>query len=46
MSGTKKIALIGGDGIGPEVVREAKALLDVYTSKAGLPLEKKNKKKK
>ena len=39
MTEKKKIALIGGDGIGPEVLREAKALLDVYASKGGLPLD-------
>lgn len=35
----KKIALIGGDGIGPEVIREAKLLLELYRDKAGLPLD-------
>jgi 3-isopropylmalate dehydrogenase len=35
----KKIALIGGDGIGPEVTREAKLLLEAYRDKAGLPLD-------
>ena len=37
-SRTHKIALLGGDGIGPEVVREARALLEVYRAH-GLPLE-------
>jgi 3-isopropylmalate dehydrogenase len=35
----KKIAIIGGDGIGPEVMREAKLLLEVYRDRAGLPLD-------
>jgi 3-isopropylmalate dehydrogenase len=35
----KKIALIGGDGIGPSVVQEAKLLLEVYRDKGGLPLD-------
>ena len=35
----KKIALLGGDGIGPEVVREARALLEVYRDVAGFPLD-------
>ena len=35
----KKIAIIGGDGIGPSVTHEAKLLLDVYRDKAGLPLD-------
>lgn len=39
MTKRKKIALIGGDGIGPEVTREAKLLLEVYRDKAGFPLE-------
>ena len=34
----KKIALLGGDGIGPEVVREARLLLELY-QRRGLPLE-------
>lgn len=34
-----KIALLGGDGIGPEVVREGKLLLEMYRDLAGLPLE-------
>ena len=28
----KKIAILGGDGIGPEVIREAKTLLEFYLS--------------
>ncbi len=36
---TKKIAIIGGDGIGPSVTREAKLLLELYKEKAGLPIE-------
>lgn len=39
MRSTQKIALIGGDGIGPEVVREGRALLDLYAKRRGLPLE-------
>lgn len=35
----KKIAIIGGDGIGPEVTREALLLLELYRDKAGLPLD-------
>ena len=39
MSQRKKIALIGGDGIGPEVTREARELLVLYRDAAGLPLD-------
>ncbi|MFO0760119.1 MAG: isocitrate/isopropylmalate family dehydrogenase [Byssovorax sp.] len=35
----KKIAIIGGDGIGPSVTQEAKMLLEIYRDKAGLPLD-------
>ena len=35
----KKIALIPGDGIGVEVIREAKLLLELFRDKKGLPLE-------
>lgn len=35
----KTIALIGGDGIGPEVTREARLLLDWYRTERGLPLK-------
>jgi 3-isopropylmalate dehydrogenase len=35
----KKIAVIGGDGIGPAVTFEAKLLLELYRDKAGLPLD-------
>ena len=35
----KKIALVGGDGIGPEVTREAKLLLEGLRKKESLPLE-------
>src|SRR5215210_584977 len=38
-SGRKKIAIIGGDGIGPEVTHEAKLVLELYRDKAGLPLD-------
>ena len=36
---TRKIAIIPGDGIGPEVTREAVELLDWYRRERGLPLE-------
>jgi 3-isopropylmalate dehydrogenase len=36
---SKKIAVIGGDGIGPEVIREARALLEFYRDGLGLPLD-------
>jgi 3-isopropylmalate dehydrogenase len=35
----KKIALVGGDGIGPEVVREARLLLELLQARAGLEVE-------
>jgi 3-isopropylmalate dehydrogenase len=35
----KKIAIIGGDGIGPSVTHEAKLLLELYRDRAGLPLD-------
>jgi 3-isopropylmalate dehydrogenase len=35
----KKIALLGGDGIGVEVTREARQLLEIHRQEAGLPLE-------
>jgi 3-isopropylmalate dehydrogenase len=35
----KKIAIIGGDGIGPSVTTEARQLLELYRDKAGLPLD-------
>lgn len=35
----KKIAVIGGDGIGPSVTHEASLLLEVYRDQAGLPLD-------
>lgn len=38
-SKNKKVALLGGDGIGPSVVHEAKLLLELYRDKAGLPLD-------
>lgn len=34
-----KVAIIGGDGIGPEVTREAVKLLDWYRDAKGLPLD-------
>ncbi|MCU0655204.1 MAG: isocitrate/isopropylmalate dehydrogenase family protein [Polyangiaceae bacterium] len=34
-----KIALIGGDGIGPEVVREGKLLLELLREERNLPIE-------
>lgn len=39
MNGKKKIAILGGDGIGPSVMHEAVRLLEVYRDKAGLPLD-------
>lgn len=39
MGARKKIAIIGGDGIGPSVTQEAKLLLEIYRDKAGLPLD-------
>lgn len=36
---THKIALLGGDGIGPEVVREGKLLLELFRHECGLPLD-------
>lgn len=38
MPDKKKIAIIGGDGIGPEVTREATRLLEQYESR-GLPIQ-------
>src|SRR5688572_33211641 len=35
----KKIALLPGDGIGIEVTREARQLLELYRSDGNLPLE-------
>src|SRR6185503_346683 len=35
----KKIAILAGDGIGVEVTREARQLLELYRDQAGLPLE-------
>lgn len=35
----KKIAVIGGDGIGPSVTHEASLLLELYRDKAGLPID-------
>jgi 3-isopropylmalate dehydrogenase len=37
--GSKKIALVGGDGIGPEVIGEARLLLEMLRDREGLPLE-------
>ncbi len=34
-----RIALLGGDGIGPSVVAEARALLELYQTRAGLPID-------
>jgi 3-isopropylmalate dehydrogenase len=36
---TKKIAVIAGDGVGPEVIREARALLELYREALQLPLD-------
>ncbi len=38
MGNRKKIAVIGGDGIGPEVMREASLLLEQYRER-GLPID-------
>ncbi len=35
----KKIAIVGGDGIGPEVTREARGLLEKLVEKEGLAIE-------
>jgi len=35
----KKIAIIAGDGIGVDVIREARLLLELYRDVAGLPIE-------
>jgi len=35
----KKIAILPGDGIGVEVTREARQLLEIYREQLGLPLE-------
>ncbi len=39
MTARKKIALLGGDGIGPEVVREARLLLELYRDRRELPID-------
>ncbi len=39
MGARRKIAVLGGDGIGPSVIEEARKLLEVYRDKAGLPLD-------
>ncbi|HEU4404041.1 MAG TPA: isocitrate/isopropylmalate family dehydrogenase [Polyangiaceae bacterium] len=39
MGARHKIAIIGGDGIGPEVVAEARALLELYRDEGRLPLD-------
>ena len=39
MGKRKKIAIIGGDGIGPSVTQEARKLLELYRDKAALPLD-------
>ena len=36
---TKKIAILPGDGVGKEVIAEARQLLELYRDKGGLPLE-------
>lgn len=40
MSRTLKLAVIPGDGIGPEVIAEAVKVLDVVSAQAGLDIEK------
>jgi len=37
--GAKKIAIIGGDGIGPEVTAQGVRVLDVFRERKGYPLE-------
>ncbi|HEY1694740.1 MAG TPA: isocitrate/isopropylmalate dehydrogenase family protein [Polyangiaceae bacterium] len=39
MPDTKLIAVLPGDGIGPEVIAQATRVLDFYREKRGLPLE-------
>jgi 3-isopropylmalate dehydrogenase len=39
MTASKLIALIPGDGIGPEVIAQARTILEFYREKRGLPLE-------
>ncbi len=39
MAKTKLIALLPGDGIGPEVIAQARRILDFYRETRGLPLE-------
>src|SRR5580704_5245767 len=38
-SDRKLIAVLPGDGVGPEVIRQAVRVLDVYKDKLGLPLD-------
>lgn len=38
MAGEKLIAIIAGDGIGPEVIAQATRVLDFYRDRRGLPL--------
>jgi 3-isopropylmalate dehydrogenase len=38
LQGPYKIAIVGGDGIGPEVTAEARALLEIYREQRALPL--------
>jgi len=38
-SKTQKIAIIPGDGVGPEVIREARRILEVITARHGISLE-------
>ena len=39
MTREKRIAVIGGDGIGPEVIAQAVRVLDFYRERRGFPLE-------
>jgi 3-isopropylmalate dehydrogenase len=39
MASTKLIAILPGDGIGPEVTAQARRILEFYREKRGLPLE-------
>jgi 3-isopropylmalate dehydrogenase len=38
MSGSKKVAVMGGEGIGPEVTAEASRILEWFADRRGLPL--------
>jgi 3-isopropylmalate dehydrogenase len=38
-SSVKRIAILPGDGIGPEVIRQARRILEFYRDRRGFPLE-------